>query len=83
MTTLIYTRAFVFHERIQKITDLLSADLQHNSDKNGALSPSLQVCLALRYFATGFKTWLGIQLKCINLLHVEQLEKSQYHCESA
>ena len=35
---------------IQKITDLLAADLQHDSDRNRALSPSLQVCQALCNF---------------------------------
>ena len=35
-----------------KITDMLSEDIQHNSNLSGALSLSLQVCVALRYFAT-------------------------------
>ena len=35
-----------------QITDLLAAELQHDMDRNGALSPSLQVCLPLQYVAT-------------------------------
>lgn len=45
---------------LQKITDLIANDIEHTTDKNGALNPSLQVCLALRYFATGsFQNLVG------------------------
>lgn len=45
---------------LRRITDLLAVDLQHDTDRNGALSPSLQVCVALRYFATGsFQNLVG------------------------
>ncbi len=40
-------------EEILRITGLIASDIQHETDRNGALSPSLQVCVALRYFATG------------------------------
>ena len=36
-----------------RITGLLDSDLQHNTNRNLALSLAMQVCLALRYFATG------------------------------
>ncbi|KAM6997229.1 putative nuclease HARBI1 [Tautogolabrus adspersus] len=46
--------------KIQRITDLLATDLRHETDRNGALSRLLQVCLALRYFATGsFQNLVG------------------------
>ena len=52
----LYSRFRIPRAEIQKITDLLAEDLQHD----GALSPSLQVCLALRYFATGsFQNLVG------------------------
>ena len=35
-----------------KITDMLAEDIQHNSNLNGALPPSLQVYVALLYFVT-------------------------------
>uniref|UniRef100_A0A667ZBL6 DDE Tnp4 domain-containing protein n=1 Tax=Myripristis murdjan TaxID=586833 RepID=A0A667ZBL6_9TELE len=56
----LYSRFRFPRAEIQRITDLLAADLQHHTDRNGALSPSLQVCLALRYFATGsFQNLVG------------------------
>ena len=56
---------------IQRITDLLAADLQRDTDRNSTLSPSLQVYLA--YFATGsFQNLVGDSFKYINLLYVEQ-----------
>ena len=56
----LYSRFRFPRAEIETITDLLAADLQHDSDRNGALSPSLQVCLALRYFATGsFQNLVG------------------------
>jgi len=39
----LYSRFRFPRAEIEKITDLLAADLQHDSDRNGALSPSLSV----------------------------------------
>ena len=57
----IYARLRFRKDGIMKITDMMLAeDIQHNSDLNGALPPSIQVCVALRYFATGsFQNIIG------------------------
>ena len=56
----LYMRFRFCRTEIKRITDLLANDLRHDTDRNGALSPSLQVCLALRYFATGsFQSLVG------------------------
>lgn len=49
----IHARYRFRRDQIMHITDMLSDDIKHQSELNGALSPSLQVCIALRYFATG------------------------------
>lgn len=47
-----YARLRFKIEGIKRITDLIAPDIHHKTDRNGALSSSLQVCVALRYFAT-------------------------------
>lgn len=49
----IYARLCFKREGITRYTDSIAFDIQHDTDRNGALSPSLHVCVALRYFATG------------------------------
>ncbi len=49
----IYAHLRFKREGILRITGLIASDIQHETDRNGVLSPSLQVCVALRYFATG------------------------------
>lgn len=46
----IYARYQFRHVQIMRIMD---PDLEHQTDHNGALSPSVQICLALKYFAAG------------------------------
>ena len=63
----IYERLRFKRHGIIRITDMLAADLQHNTDLNGALPPSLQVCVAPRYFATA-----GIQNLVGDSIHVHR-----------
>ncbi|KAL7403918.1 hypothetical protein ABVT39_006958 [Epinephelus coioides] len=49
----IYCRYRFRRAQIMRITDMLTPAIEHGSESNGALPPSLQVTIALQYFATG------------------------------
>ena len=47
-------------ERVRQLVQLIEPDIKEESDANNALSPSMQVLLALRFLATGtFQRMLG------------------------
>lgn len=49
----LYSRYRFSRDKIMRITDMLAPVMEHQTALKGALPPSLQVCIALRYFATG------------------------------